>query len=64
MLLPPRPRSPQVLKGVSLKSGKPVAIKCMKHAFESLEQVNGLREVQALRRLSPHPNVVRLYEVL
>lgn len=27
-------------------------------------QVNNLREVQALRRLSPHPNIVTLHEVL
>jgi hypothetical protein len=27
-------------------------------------QVNNLREIQALRRLSPHSNIVRLLEVL
>lgn len=54
----------QVLKGTCLKTGRPVAIKCMKHAFDSAEDVAGLREVQALRRLSPHPNIVTLYEVL
>jgi renal tumor antigen len=54
----------EVLRGQSVKSGKYVAIKCMKHTFESLEQVNNLREIQALRRLSPHPNVIRLLEVL
>ena len=27
-------------------------------------QVNALREVQALRRMPPHPNIVRLLEVL
>ena len=32
--------------------------------FESLEQVNHLREIQALRRLSPHDNIVKLHEVL
>ena len=26
--------------------------------------MNNLREIQALRRLSPHPNVIRLIEVL
>lgn len=36
----------------------------MKHVFESIEQVNSLREIQALRRLSPHPNIVKLHEVL
>ena len=46
------------------KTGKLVAIKCMKHVFESIDQVNSLREIQALRRLSPHPHIVTLYEVL
>jgi renal tumor antigen len=26
--------------------------------------VNNLREIQALRRLSPHPNIIKLLEVL
>ena len=41
-----------------------VAIKCMKNHFDSVEQVNRLREIQALRRLSPHPNIIKLYEIL
>lgn len=32
--------------------------------FDSLDQVNNLREIQALRRLSPHPNIIKLIEVL
>jgi renal tumor antigen len=32
--------------------------------FDSLDQVNNLREIQALRRLSPHPGVIKLCEVL
>jgi len=30
----------------------------------SLEQVNNLREVQALRRLNPHSNIIELKEVV
>ena len=30
----------------------------------SLEQVNSLREIQALRRLNPHPNIIELKEVI
>lgn len=48
----------------SIKNGKYLAIKCMKNHFDSIEQVNNLREIQALRRLSPHPNIIKLYEVL
>jgi len=54
----------EVLKAQSIKSGKYVAIKCMKNHFDTIEQVNNLREIQALRRLSPHPQIIKLYEVL
>eukprot|EP00929_Paragymnodinium_shiwhaense_P111623 TRINITY_DN79969_c0_g1_i1.p1 TRINITY_DN79969_c0_g1~~TRINITY_DN79969_c0_g1_i1.p1 ORF type:complete len:551 (+),score=165.83 TRINITY_DN79969_c0_g1_i1:125-1777(+) len=54
----------EVLKAQSIKSGKHVAIKCMKNHFDSIDQVNNLREIQALRRLVGHPNIIRLYEVL
>ncbi|CAG9311959.1 LF4_2 [Blepharisma stoltei] len=54
----------EVLKAQSIKTGKYVAIKCMKNHFTSLEQVNNLREIQALRRLSPHPHIVKLLEIL
>jgi renal tumor antigen len=54
----------EVLKAQSIKTGKYVAIKCMKNHFNSLEQVNNLREIQALRRLSPHPHIVKLLEIL
>lgn len=54
----------EVLKAQCTKNGKYVAIKCMKNHFDSVEQVNRLREIQALRRLSPHPNIIKLYEVL
>jgi len=36
----------------------------MQNHFDSLDQVNNLREIQALRRLSPHPNIIKLIEVL
>ena len=36
----------------------------MKSNFDSFDQVNNLREVQALKRLSPHPHIIRLIEVL
>jgi renal tumor antigen len=54
----------EVLKAQSIKSGKHVAIKCMKNHFDSIDQVNNLREIQALRRLAGHPNIIKLSEVL
>ena len=35
----------EVLKGQSIKTGKYVAIKCMKAHFYNIEQVNNLREI-------------------
>ena len=65
----------EVLKAQSTKTNKYVAIKCMKAHFYNIEQViyrqmvtpfqvNNLREIQALKRLSPHPNIITLHEVL
>mmetsp|Transcript_16035 Transcript_16035/g.17940 ORF Transcript_16035/g.17940 Transcript_16035/m.17940 type:complete len:417 (+) Transcript_16035:36-1286(+) len=54
----------EVFKGQSIKTGKFVAIKCMKNHFDSLDQVENLREIQALKRLSPHAHVIKLLEVL
>mmetsp|Transcript_34121 Transcript_34121/g.33297 ORF Transcript_34121/g.33297 Transcript_34121/m.33297 type:complete len:106 (-) Transcript_34121:1020-1337(-) len=36
----------------------------MKSHFYNIDQVNNLREIQALKRLTPHPNIVNLLEVL
>ncbi|OMJ82473.1 hypothetical protein SteCoe_16820 [Stentor coeruleus] len=54
----------EVLKAQNIQTGKFVAIKCMKNHFANAEQVNNLREIQALRRLSPHPHVIQLIEVI
>ena len=54
----------EVLKAQSVADGSYYAVKCMKNHFKSIEQVNSLREIQALRRLNPHENIVQLEEVL
>lgn len=53
-----------MLKAQSSITGEFFAIKCMKSRFKNLDQVNSLREIQALRRLNPHPNIIDLEEVL
>ncbi|XP_053157309.1 MAPK/MAK/MRK overlapping kinase isoform X4 [Hemicordylus capensis] len=53
-----------VLKIQSLKDGRYYACKQMKQHFESIDRVNNLREIQALRRLNPHPNILTLHEVI
>nr|XP_023417839.1 MAPK/MAK/MRK overlapping kinase isoform X2 [Cavia porcellus] len=54
----------EVLKMQSLRDGGFYACKQMKQHFDSVEQVNNLREIQALRRLNPHPNILTLHEVV
>lgn len=54
----------EVMKAQNVQNGKFVAIKCMKNMFRSIEQVNSLREIQALRRLNPHDNIIELEDVL
>ncbi|CAB3983534.1 MAPK MAK MRK overlapping kinase-like [Paramuricea clavata] len=54
----------EVLKIQNVRDGSYFACKKMKQHYDSLEQVNNLREVQAMRRLTPHPNVVDLKEVI
>jgi renal tumor antigen len=52
-----------VFTALSLKSGKYVAIKCMKKKFDSLEKVKKLKEIQALNIL-PHENIIKMIEAL
>ncbi|XP_046849462.1 MAPK/MAK/MRK overlapping kinase-like isoform X2 [Xenia sp. Carnegie-2017] len=54
----------EVLKIQNVRDGSYFACKKMKQHYDSLEQVNNLREVQAMRRLTPHPNVIDLKEVI
>nr|XP_006010475.1 PREDICTED: MAPK/MAK/MRK overlapping kinase isoform X1 [Latimeria chalumnae] len=54
----------EVMKTQSLRDGKYFACKKMKQRFYSTGQVDNLREIQALRRLSPHPNILQLHEVI
>uniref|UniRef100_A0A8C7YA99 MOK protein kinase n=1 Tax=Oryzias sinensis TaxID=183150 RepID=A0A8C7YA99_9TELE len=54
----------EVVKTQSLKDGKFYACKTMKHTIKSLEQANKLQEVQAMKRLSPHANIIQLHELI
>ncbi|KAM4723675.1 MAPK/MAK/MRK overlapping kinase isoform 2-T2 [Anableps anableps] len=54
----------EVLKTQSLKDGKFYACKTMKQTINSLEQANNLREVQAMKQLSPHANIIQLHELI
>lgn len=39
-------------------------MKCMKSSFSSREQVNNLKEIQSLKRLSAHANVIQLHDII
>ncbi|XP_069772518.1 MAPK/MAK/MRK overlapping kinase-like isoform X8 [Narcine bancroftii] len=53
----------EVWKAQSLKNGTYFACKKMKQYIESLEEVKNIREIQAMRRLSLHPNILQLHDV-
>lgn len=54
----------EVLKCQNIENGQYYACKRMKQHFDSLDRVNNLREIQCMRRLSPHANIVDLKEVI
>ena len=54
----------EVVKAQNTANDRYFAMKIMKSTFTSIGEVNKLREIKALRRLSPHPNIVSLEEVL
>jgi renal tumor antigen len=54
----------EVMKALHITSGRFYAIKCMKRSFQSVEDVNKLQEIRALRILRGHPHIVQLREVL
>ncbi|XP_050407443.1 MAPK/MAK/MRK overlapping kinase [Patella vulgata] len=54
----------EVLKCQNIKDGGYWACKKMKQTYDSMEQVNNLREIQAMRKLNPHINVLELEEVI
>ena len=54
----------EVLKVEAVSSGHQYAVKCMKSLYPSIKQVNELREIQALRRLNPHPHIIGMEEIL
>lgn len=43
---------------------KLVAIKCMKARYDSVEKITKEKEVQALKQLAGHPNIIKLLDVL
>eukprot|EP00112_Aurelia_sp_Birch-Aquarium-sp1_P005533 Seg163.6 transcript_id=Seg163.6/GoldUCD/mRNA.D3Y31 product="MAPK/MAK/MRK overlapping kinase" protein_id=Seg163.6/GoldUCD/D3Y31 len=54
----------EVLKCQNVDNRQYYACKRMKQHFDTIESVNNLREIQAMRRLSPHANLVELKEVI
>lgn len=54
----------EVLRCQCLADSKFYACKKMKQRYDSIDQVNKLREIQALRKLNPHPNIIGLKEVV
>ncbi|KAJ3376853.1 hypothetical protein HDU92_008934 [Lobulomyces angularis] len=53
-----------VLKVKHKKNGQVFAMKRFRKFFQSSEEVEGLREIQALRRLNPHPHIIDLEDIV
>ena len=54
----------EVFKAQIIKTGEFVAVKCMKKKYTNMEEINSLREIRALKRLSMHKNIISLLEVI
>ncbi|KNE60904.1 CMGC/RCK protein kinase [Allomyces macrogynus ATCC 38327] len=54
----------QVLRMKHRLTGRTLAMKRFKKRFKSLEEVECLREIQALKRVNPHPNLIQLEDIL
>lgn len=54
----------EVFTAVVRKSGRHVAIKIMKAQYDSVDKIKKDKEIQALKMLEGHPNIVRLHDVL
>ena len=54
----------EVFRAQSLKTGRDVAIKCLKGTFNNRDKVNEMKEIQALNKLSSHPNIISLIETI
>ncbi|ESO87731.1 hypothetical protein LOTGIDRAFT_127222, partial [Lottia gigantea] len=54
----------EVLKCQNIKDGGYWACKKMKQSYDNMDQVNNLREIQAMRKLNPHNNILELEEVI
>ena len=54
----------EVMRAIHVPSGRAFAIKCIKKSYKTLEEVNSLAEIRALRKMRGHPHIVQLQEIL
>ncbi|KAI9016727.1 kinase-like domain-containing protein [Hyaloraphidium curvatum] len=54
----------EVLRARHKHTGQMFAMKRFRKSFTNAHEVDGLREIQALKRLNPHPNVILLHHVI
>lgn len=54
----------EVLKVKNKFSGKISAMKRFRKHFQSMSEIEGLREIQALRRLNPHRHIIEMEDVI
>lgn len=54
----------EVMKIKHKTTGKVLAMKRFRKRFNSSDEIANLREIQALKRLSPHENIIDLIDVI
>ena len=54
----------EVMKIKHKITGKVLAMKRFRKKFTSAEEISNLREIQALKRLSPNENIIDLIDVV
>lgn len=55
---------PLVVGNQRIESNSKVSLVFLKNTFETLEEVSKIPEVQLMKRLPPHPNILKMYEVI
>ena len=53
-----------VRKAKNIETNTKVALKFLKQTYDSIEEVSRIKEIQALKKLPPHPNIIKMIELL
>lgn len=55
---------PLVVGSQRIETNSKVSLVFLKNTYDSLDEVSKIAEVQLMKRLPPHPNILKMYEVI